>query len=125
MEFNKKTLFFAMRVAGKNREYMTCGPLVSQESVLYEEGSALCRLERSTLPQHAGRRIVVMRLLKILHPPKRRLELPPTDGISVPADGDLFMSWYRDVDKPGRRGETLRMLYDAPDNVEQVSDWSS
>ncbi|TFY78552.1 hypothetical protein EWM64_g5464 [Hericium alpestre] len=119
MEFNTIKLV-VVRVASQDRVYKTCGPLVSRESVFYEEGSALCRLERSTLPQHAGRRIVVMRLLKILRPPKRYLELP-----QVPAEGELFKSWCRDVDKPGKCGETLRLLYDGPDSIKQVSDWSS
>ncbi|TFY77401.1 hypothetical protein EWM64_g6610 [Hericium alpestre] len=129
LEFKKRTLHLAVHVAGQDRMYSTRGPLFNyirmlQGSVVYEEGSASCRLERSTLPQHAGRRIVVMRLLKILHPPKRRPELPPTGGVSIPAEGELFKSWCRDVDKPGRRGQTLRLLYDAPGNVEQPSDRS-
>ncbi|TFY78548.1 hypothetical protein EWM64_g5463 [Hericium alpestre] len=99
--------------------------------LVYEAGSALCRLERSTLPQHAGRRIVVMRLLKIVRPPKLHPDLPPTCNVSVPAEGELFTwgfgqrVWYRDVDKPGKGAEILRLLYDVPDDGEPASGRSS
>ncbi|TFY73993.1 hypothetical protein EWM64_g10019 [Hericium alpestre] len=132
-DFTNRTLSFVVRVAGQVRRYHTDGPLRyylgKDKYLVHEAGSALCRLERSTLPQHAGRRIVVMRLLKILQPPKRRSDLPRMCNVSVPAEGELFAfgqrAWYRDVDKPGKGNETLRLLYDAPDDGEQASGQSS
>ncbi|TFY77402.1 hypothetical protein EWM64_g6612 [Hericium alpestre] len=128
LEFNKKTFHLIARVAEQDRMYKTAGLLrfytEHDRYLVYKAGSGLCRLERSDLPQHAGRRIVVMRLLKILQPPKLRSDLPPTCSVSVPAEGELFKFgqrvWYRDVDKPGQNAEVLRLLYDAPDDGEQA-----
>ncbi|TFY77423.1 hypothetical protein EWM64_g6589 [Hericium alpestre] len=133
LDFTKRSLSLVMRVAGQHWRYNMHGPLTYYlekcSFPVHEAGSALCRLERSTLPQHAGRRIVVMRLLKIVRPPKRHPDLPPTCDVGEPAEGELFAFgqrvWYRDMGKPGKGAEILRLLYDAPDDEEQVSGQSS
>ncbi|TFY75134.1 hypothetical protein EWM64_g8878 [Hericium alpestre] len=129
LDFTNRTLSLVVRVAGQVRRYYIYGPLTCYQAKgafpVHEAGSALCRLERSTLPQHAGRRIVVMRLLKVLQPPKLRSDLPLTCSVSVPAEGKLFAFrrrvWYRNADKPGKSAEILQLLYDAPDDGEPAS----
>ncbi|TFY75135.1 hypothetical protein EWM64_g8877 [Hericium alpestre] len=133
LEFKQSVFCLTVRVMGKDQCYKTNGPLTYHtkygKCFVYAAGSALCRLERSTLPQDAGRRIVVMRLLKIVRPPKRRLDVPPTCNLNVPVEGELFARgqrvWYRDVGKPGKGAEILRLPYDAPNDGEQASGQSS
>ncbi|TFY77786.1 hypothetical protein EWM64_g6230 [Hericium alpestre] len=85
---------------------------------LYDEGSALCRFERSTLPQHAGERVIVIRLLKMLVPPKLVPDPPPMEKRMLPAEGELFYKkrdqvWYRNLDQDNIVARLLRVLYDA------------
>ncbi|TFY73994.1 hypothetical protein EWM64_g10018, partial [Hericium alpestre] len=134
LEFKRSILCLTVRAVGEDRRYETNTPLkyymgCEKKYLVYAAGSALCRLERSTLPQHAGRRIMIMRLLKIVRPAKLPSRSAPTCNVSVPAEGELFKfgqrMWYRDVDKPGKSAETLRLLYDAPNDGEQASGQSS
>lgn len=46
------------------------------------------RFELSTLPQHAGSRVVVLRVVKLIDPPK--LRVPNYDGhLPPPVEGEL------------------------------------
>ena len=56
----------------------------------------MARFERSTLPDHEGKRIVVLRFLKIITPVK--CVIPLYDGYIVPPkEGDLLRRFYRKV----------------------------
>jgi hypothetical protein len=68
-------------------------------------GSALCRFERSFLPQHSGNRTVVLRVMKITEP--LNCIFPNYDGrISEPTEGSLLsrgfppQPWSCNVDDP-------------------------
>ncbi|KAF8198378.1 hypothetical protein K438DRAFT_1759744 [Mycena galopus ATCC 62051] len=53
-------------------------------------GSALAQFELSTLPEHAGRPVVVMRIVKMLTPPT--CVVPGYDNaIPTPVEGELFL----------------------------------
>ncbi|TFY80180.1 hypothetical protein EWM64_g3834 [Hericium alpestre] len=105
-------------VAGRTHKFMVAPPQVFHREKLYDEGTVLVRLERSTLPEHAGRRRVVFRLLKILETPKQVSDPDLDADTTFPAEGELFTKydrvWYKDVDKM----EALRALYDADDGQE-------
>ncbi|KAJ7490843.1 hypothetical protein FB451DRAFT_1005702, partial [Mycena latifolia] len=71
-------------------------------------GRALVRFEVSTLPQHAGRRFALLRLVKMIEPPK--LAVPDYDGyLPRPVEGEFVMRpsrtgrrlqpWARDLDR--------------------------
>ncbi|KAG6879153.1 hypothetical protein C0992_004749 [Termitomyces sp. T32_za158] len=58
-------------------------------------GHVLLRLERSTLPQHANSRIIVVRVLKILEEPE--VVIPDYDmRLPMPEEGELLHSISRD-----------------------------
>ncbi|KAJ6567008.1 hypothetical protein B0H19DRAFT_716760 [Mycena capillaripes] len=80
-------------------------------------GRALVRFEISTLPQHANSRAAVLRVVKMIEPPKLRIH--PYDGhLPCPVEGQLVcrgrprgaVPWSRKLDSP--RGNSLRMLLD-------------
>ncbi|KAF9812235.1 hypothetical protein IEO21_06275 [Rhodonia placenta] len=59
-------------------------------------GQILCRLERSTLPNHAQRRVVVLRVLEIIEP--IRPIVPDYDGyLEPPAEGALLQRGRKPV----------------------------
>ncbi|KAH9886979.1 hypothetical protein C8Q73DRAFT_267165 [Cubamyces lactineus] len=72
----------------------------------YITGSAICCFEKSTLPQHAGKRVVVCRVLRVVDPikPSDILHVP---DVLIPREGDLLRisireakqsCWFVDVD---------------------------
>jgi hypothetical protein len=66
----------------------------SHESV----GSALARLERSTLQEHNGTRTVVLRFLKIITPVK--CVIPLYDGyVCCPKEGELYRRGFKKSSK--------------------------
>ncbi|TBU54995.1 hypothetical protein BD310DRAFT_951062 [Dichomitus squalens] len=95
------------------------------------EGSTICCFEPSTLPEHAGKRVVVLRILRLLDsdpirpmPPPNKHEYPLSK--LRPREGQLLMTmrwgkvqpWSVDVDKDTTRPDThvemgrmLRILY--------------
>ena len=90
-------------------------------------GSALVRLERSTLPDHKGTRTIVLRFLKIITPVM--CVIPNYDGyISYPKEGELHQRdsrsgklnhrvWSVNIDKPRSKYSThmqrgLQLLWD-------------
>ena len=87
-------------------------------------GSALARLERSTLPVHKDTRTVVLRILKIIKPVKCVIHryddyvVPPKEGelhrryTKYKKDKSDPIVWSVDIDRPrGQRGFPL--LWDA------------
>ncbi|KIM86875.1 hypothetical protein PILCRDRAFT_815309 [Piloderma croceum F 1598] len=59
-------------------------------------GSALCCFERSNLPQHIGTRTAVVRIVKILSPPKS--VYPNYDGcVPLPVEGEFVHFGYKQV----------------------------
>ena len=87
-------------------------------------GSVLARFERSTLPEHAGTRTVVLRFLKIITPVK--CVIPLYDGyIRWPKEGELYQRghrkifrpqvWSANIDQPGHRSIApgFQLLLDA------------
>jgi hypothetical protein len=85
-------------------------------------GSALARFERSTLPSHKGKRILVLRFLQIITPVT--CVIPSYDGFIVaPTEGELHQKckntnlykevWSVDIDKGGVMVPGLRLLWDA------------
>ncbi|KAI1783721.1 hypothetical protein LXA43DRAFT_306602 [Ganoderma leucocontextum] len=107
---------------------------VDGEHVQYSpfRGSVICCFERSTLPEHTGKRVVVIRIKRVVdEDPVRLTDTPaPTDGCLVPfeqlgpREGELVtvMSrgkvrpWAVDVDKERRwknhGGRALRILFE-------------
>ena len=78
-------------------------------------GSALARLERSTLPEHKGTRTVVLRFLKIIGPVK--CVMPLYDGfVCCPKEGELHRRknkvWNRNIDKSKATKRGLQLLWD-------------
>ncbi|TBU54993.1 hypothetical protein BD310DRAFT_826839 [Dichomitus squalens] len=104
------------------------------ESAQYSpfEGSTICCFEPSTLPEHAGKRVVVLRVLRLLDsdpirpvPPPNKHEYPLS--ALRPREGQLLMTmrrgkvqpWSVDVNKDTKRpathvgmGRMLRILYE-------------
>ncbi|KAG6888307.1 hypothetical protein C0992_008872 [Termitomyces sp. T32_za158] len=77
-------------------------------------GHVLLRLERSTLPQHANSRVIVVRVLKILEEPK--VVIPDYDmRLPLPEEGKLFPSISRD-----RRSKVPYTI-----NLENPSGWNN
>jgi hypothetical protein len=87
-------------------------------------GSALARLERSTLPDCIGTRTVVLRFLKIVTPVQ--CVISHYDGhISCPKEGELYQKirhitrqkvWSVNIDEskgPSSIGPGLQLLWDA------------
>lgn len=80
-------------------------------------GKLLCRFERSTLPEHEGRRIVALRVLEIVEPV--HCLIPDYDGhIERPMEGALVRRRGKVVhinldhlSDPGENFYPLRMLY--------------
>ncbi|KAJ7468243.1 hypothetical protein B0H11DRAFT_2045993, partial [Mycena galericulata] len=59
------------------------------------KGSALVRFERSPLPEHAGRRVLVLRVLEIINPVE--LVVPGYEGrVELPKAGELYSMRPRD-----------------------------
>ncbi|KAF5376475.1 hypothetical protein D9615_008623 [Tricholomella constricta] len=62
-------------------------------------GRLLLRFERSTLPEHAGSDVVVIRVLKILEPLK--VVIPMYDmAVPMPCEGELLQIRYRNKNRP-------------------------
>ena len=85
-------------------------------------GSVLARFERSTLPEHAGTRTIVLRFLKIITPVK--CVMPHYDNyIAFPKEGELYQRtrkrtsywqvWSVNVDQPKPMARIFRLLWDA------------
>ncbi|OBZ77048.1 hypothetical protein A0H81_02981 [Grifola frondosa] len=77
-------------------------------------GSAICCFERSTLAEHADRRMVVLRFVKIIEPAECDSRY---DGyVRRPVEGELLWRggrpWACDVDKRPLRLAALRVLFD-------------
>ncbi|OBZ72657.1 hypothetical protein A0H81_08062 [Grifola frondosa] len=79
------------------------------------KGSALWRFERSDLPEHAGRRVVVLRCAKIVDP--MQCVVPNYDGlVAEPRETELVTvagrPWALDVDGPeSSLSQSLRRLF--------------
>ncbi|TBU36608.1 hypothetical protein BD309DRAFT_975485 [Dichomitus squalens] len=107
-------------------------PLVEGQKVRSHspyEGSIRCCFERSTLPEHTGKRVVVLRIKGFLDQDPIR-EVPPPDRLTYPMahirprEGELLMTfkrhnniqvqpWAVDVDRPkAALGKLLRILYE-------------
>ncbi|TBU22350.1 hypothetical protein BD311DRAFT_770571 [Dichomitus squalens] len=106
-------------------------PRVQGQKVFYSpyEGSIRCCFERSTLPGHAGKRVVVLRVKGFVDQDPIR-EVSPPSGLTYPIaqlrprEGELLMNfkphnkikvkpWAVDVDRPRRAlGKLLRLLYE-------------
>ncbi|TBU39646.1 hypothetical protein BD309DRAFT_1003603 [Dichomitus squalens] len=96
------------------------------------EGSMICCFEPSTLPEHAGRRVVVLRVLRLLDSDPIRPVPPPNEheyplSALKPREGQLLMTirrgnlqpWSVDVDRGEIRnviqvgmGRMLKILYE-------------
>ncbi|KAK7028359.1 hypothetical protein R3P38DRAFT_2703968 [Favolaschia claudopus] len=87
-------------------------------------GSALAHFERSTLPEHAGSRTVVMRIVKMLSPPIC-VDASYDGRLPVPTEGEIFrrfmgkgtkprlQPWFCDVDADqSDSAAALRMLFE-------------
>ena len=96
----------------------------------------MCAFEQSTLPEHAGKRVVVIRVLRVLEPVRLRTFVPPEGGTLAldvkdwavppemePREGELvrsltrmegFRVWSIDMENPGLKqfAEGLEVLYD-------------
>jgi hypothetical protein len=84
-------------------------------------GSALARLERSTLPDHNGTRTIVLRFLKIITPVK--CVIPRYNGyVCRPEEGELYRRtsnsdrekhhvWSMNIDKPSPMQRGLQLLW--------------
>ncbi|KAA1469291.1 hypothetical protein DENSPDRAFT_596019 [Dentipellis sp. KUC8613] len=103
------------------------GPKVSKAIVMcirgqrtgpFFSGSALCCFERSTLPIHAGRRVLVVRLLELVTPLVQVAPLPADCAMDTPRVGELLTTRGRpvavDVDRGSRCSQTLRLLWKDP-----------
>ena len=83
-------------------------------------GSALARFERSTLPEHAQTRTVVLRFLKIITPVKCVMPLYD-EYIKWPKEGELFQRglysrphvWSANIDQPRLTTPGFQLLWDA------------
>ncbi|KAJ7221380.1 hypothetical protein GGX14DRAFT_514370 [Mycena pura] len=86
------------------------------------DGIAIVRFEVSKLPEHAGRRFAVLRIVKMIEPPT--LRIPDYDGfLPAPVEGGLVYRhpigrskevlepWSLNLDKP--LAKALRLLFDA------------
>ncbi|KAJ7278235.1 hypothetical protein C8J57DRAFT_1713148 [Mycena rebaudengoi] len=83
-------------------------------------GSAVACFERSTLPEHVGNRVLLMRILKILVPVT--CTIPNyAGGVGWPKEGEYLMvsrynrpksPWSYDVDRDKRVGAVLRSIID-------------
>ncbi|KAJ7084650.1 hypothetical protein B0H15DRAFT_783663 [Mycena belliarum] len=70
-------------------------------SVYPYSGRALVRFELSTLPEHSGLRVAVLRCVKIIDPP--RLMIPDYDGyLPPPVEGELVQRPSRAVSQASR-----------------------
>ncbi|KAJ6477357.1 hypothetical protein C8R47DRAFT_647376 [Mycena vitilis] len=88
-------------------------------------GIALVRFELSALPQYANARVAVLRVVKMIEPPK--LRVPNYDGyLPCPEEGQLVcrprhrgakgtVPWSKKLDSP--RGKTLALLLDSEEVV--------
>ncbi|KAJ7708105.1 hypothetical protein B0H17DRAFT_1191604 [Mycena rosella] len=85
-------------------------------------GSGIARLERSTLSEHAGRRVIHLRIIKILQPVTCTVDARSYNGRVVrPEEGQLFMvrssgrppePWAYDIGKKSKPAAALRVLWD-------------
>ena len=83
-------------------------------------GSALARFERSTLPEHAQTRTVVLRFLKIITPVKCVMPLYD-EYIKWPKEGELFQRglhsrphvWSANIDQSRLTTPGFQLLWDA------------
>ncbi|KAJ7110574.1 hypothetical protein C8R44DRAFT_883708 [Mycena epipterygia] len=82
-------------------------------------GSALARFEASTRPEHTGRRVVHLRIVKITQPVECTME-NYTGRVLKPEEGELFVvssynrapePWAYDVDAKGTCAAALRVLW--------------
>ncbi|KAJ7708157.1 hypothetical protein B0H17DRAFT_1031823, partial [Mycena rosella] len=85
-------------------------------------GSGIARFERSTLSEHAGRRMLNLRIIKILQPVTCTVDARSCDGrVMRPEEGQLFTvrsyggppePWAYDIDKENKSAAALRVLWD-------------
>ncbi|KAM5537520.1 hypothetical protein V8D89_008847, partial [Ganoderma adspersum] len=86
------------------------------------EGTLVCCFERSRLPEHDGKRVAVIRVIRCVGPITR---VPSPDGCTypeelMPREGELLnvmfhgkvKPWAMDVDKGGKTREALRLLFE-------------
>ncbi|KAJ7278362.1 hypothetical protein C8J57DRAFT_1306738 [Mycena rebaudengoi] len=83
-------------------------------------GSGVARFERSTLPEHVGKRVLLLRILKILEPVTCTIQ-GYAGRVGWPKEGELLTvsfrngsprPWSYDVDRDTRTGIALRNLVD-------------
>ncbi|GLB38718.1 hypothetical protein LshimejAT787_0505830 [Lyophyllum shimeji] len=82
-------------------------------------GGVLLRFERSTLPEHAGTRTVVLRVLKIFEPlkaviPGHDMRIPePKEGdlLQTRSYGGLIRPFSINLDKPAKTVKDIGLLY--------------
>ncbi|KAI0655678.1 hypothetical protein C8Q70DRAFT_1057228 [Cubamyces menziesii] len=62
-------------------------------------GSAICHFEKSTLPEHDGRRVVVCRMLRVVDPIRINGQMRVPNAL-IPREGDLLRMSIREAKKP-------------------------
>ncbi|OJT11369.1 hypothetical protein TRAPUB_12114 [Trametes pubescens] len=78
-------------------------------------GSALCCFEKSARPEHAGRRVVVCRVVRIVEP-MRRTGFRAVPKSFVPREGELLRTqFFGDVDSPEWAFDIDHRLSSSPD----------
>ncbi|KAJ6546063.1 hypothetical protein DFH09DRAFT_1171903 [Mycena vulgaris] len=97
-----------------------CSETIQKVLVYPWTGSAMARFEPSKLPEHAGRRVLHVRIVEILQPVE--CAVPGYDGRVVrPEEGQLVMvrnhggpprPWAYDIDDSTLVGGALRVLWD-------------
>ncbi|KAJ7339752.1 hypothetical protein DFH08DRAFT_875482 [Mycena albidolilacea] len=81
----------------------------------FESGTALLRFEPSTLPEHAGRRILLLRVMRLLSP---CIMNALADRVVPPAEGDLLLG-RRQID-----GTLKPWAYDVDRNKSAKTTWA-
>jgi hypothetical protein len=94
----------------QSKGYSYCGECINHAAEAITDrlgypGSALCRFERSTLPEHQGTRTIVMRIIKIVSLARSSNYDPgvqPIEGQLVCYNGQTgHRPWSRNVDRLG------------------------
>ncbi|KAF8198767.1 hypothetical protein K438DRAFT_1966731 [Mycena galopus ATCC 62051] len=96
---------------------------LDQKDIFPWAGSALARFEPSRSPEHAGRRVVFLRIIRILTPVSCTVDEKEYKGrVLKPEEGELLAAclwgrapspWSYDIDKSGSRAAAaLRVLWD-------------
>jgi hypothetical protein len=85
-------------------------------------GPALARFEPSTSPEHAGRRVVHLRIVKLVRPVTSRI-MGYSGGFPKPEEGQLLVRdgaltpWAYDLDIESVAATAFRVLWDNAQNT--------